>query len=177
MFDIVSFIPRAVSQGIPLLYGSTGEIITEKTGNLNLGIPGVMYVGAISGVIGSFFYEQSGNMNGFLAITKLGGYIILCSILADYAGLLVKNMPITKCILTGFLEITNGIAAIGNAPIPIDTKLLLTGGMLGFGGVCCTLQTVSILHAAGLSTKKYIYHRIRLCIATILSYLFVIYVL
>lgn len=116
-------------------------------------------------------------MNGFLAITKLGGYIILCSILADYAGLLVKNMPITKCILTGFLEITNGIAAIGNAPIPIDTKLLLTGGMLGFGGVCCTLQTVSILHAAGLSTKKYIYHRIRLCIATILSYLFVIYVL
>ena len=30
-------------QGIPLLYGSTGEILTEKSGNLNLGIPGVMY--------------------------------------------------------------------------------------------------------------------------------------
>ena len=27
-------------QGIPLLYGSTGEILTEKSGNLNLGIPG-----------------------------------------------------------------------------------------------------------------------------------------
>ena len=59
MFDFTSFIPRAVSQGIPLLLGSTGEIITEKSGNLNLGLPGVMYVGAISGVIGSFFYEQS----------------------------------------------------------------------------------------------------------------------
>ena len=35
-FDIVSFIPRAVMQGIPLLYGSTGEILTEKSGNLNL---------------------------------------------------------------------------------------------------------------------------------------------
>ena len=33
--------------------------MTEKSGNLNLGLPGVMYVGAISGVIGSFFYEQS----------------------------------------------------------------------------------------------------------------------
>jgi len=59
MFDLVSFIPRAVVQGIPLLYGSTGEIITEKSGNLNLGIPGIMYVGAISGVIGSFLYERS----------------------------------------------------------------------------------------------------------------------
>ena len=36
---IVSFIHRAVMQGIPLLFGATGEIITEKSGNLNLGIP------------------------------------------------------------------------------------------------------------------------------------------
>ena len=71
MLGFLSFIPRAVGQGIPLLYGCTGEIITEKSGNLNLGIPGVMYVGAISGVIGSFFYENSvngGAMNGFLAL-------------------------------------------------------------------------------------------------------------
>ena len=34
MFDIVSFIPRAVAQGIPLLFGSTGETLTEKSGNL-----------------------------------------------------------------------------------------------------------------------------------------------
>ncbi len=59
MFDIVAFIPRAVMQGIPLLLGSTGETLTEKSGNLNLGIPGVMYVGGICGVIGSFLYEQS----------------------------------------------------------------------------------------------------------------------
>ena len=29
MLDLVSFLPRAVMQGIPLLYGSTGEILTE----------------------------------------------------------------------------------------------------------------------------------------------------
>ena len=56
---LLAFIPRAIVQGIPLLYGSTGEITTEKSGNLNLGIPGVMYVGGICGVIGSFFYERS----------------------------------------------------------------------------------------------------------------------
>ena len=69
---LLAFIPRAIVQGIPLLYGSTGEIITEKSGNLNLGIPGVMYVGAISGVIGSFFYERSAGsaaaMNPVLAV-------------------------------------------------------------------------------------------------------------
>ena len=56
---LLAFIPRAIVQGIPLLYGSTGEIITEKSGNLNLGIPGVMYVGGICGVIGSFFYAHA----------------------------------------------------------------------------------------------------------------------
>ena len=57
--DLHRSFPAAVMQGIPLLYGSTGEILTEKSGNLNLGIPGIMYVGGICGVIGAFFYEQS----------------------------------------------------------------------------------------------------------------------
>ena len=56
---IIGFIQRAVVQGIPLLFGSTGEILTEKSGNLNLGVPGIMYMGGMSGVIGAFLYEQS----------------------------------------------------------------------------------------------------------------------
>ena len=62
MFDFVSFIPRAIAQSIPLLFGSTGEIITEKSGNLNLGIPGVMYVGGICGVI-FFFFSASARLS------------------------------------------------------------------------------------------------------------------
>ena len=37
------FFSKAVSQGMPLLLGATGEIITEKAGHLNLGIPGIMH--------------------------------------------------------------------------------------------------------------------------------------
>ncbi|MBR4711616.1 MAG: ABC transporter permease [Clostridia bacterium] len=58
-------LPSAVMQGIPLLCGATGETITEKSGNLNLGIPGIMYVGAICGVAGAYYYDQS-----VTAITK-----------------------------------------------------------------------------------------------------------
>ena len=56
---LMTFIPRAVVQGVPLMLGSTGETLTEKSGNLNLGIPGIMYVGGITGVIGSYLYDKS----------------------------------------------------------------------------------------------------------------------
>ena len=56
---IATIINKAIVQGIPLLFGSTGEIITEKSGNLNLGIPGIMYMGGSAGVIGAYIYEQS----------------------------------------------------------------------------------------------------------------------
>ena len=59
MLTIINFIQRAILQGTPLLYGATGEILTEKSGNLNLGIPGIMYIGALSGVVGGFMYQTS----------------------------------------------------------------------------------------------------------------------
>ncbi len=55
---IVAVICSAFIQSIPLLLGSTGEILTEKSGNLNLGIPGIMYVGGCSGVMGAYIYEH-----------------------------------------------------------------------------------------------------------------------
>ncbi|MBQ3281329.1 MAG: ABC transporter permease [Eubacterium sp.] len=94
MFDIVAFIPRAVAQAVPLLYGCTGETISEKAGNLNLGIPGVMYVGAIAGVIGAFTYEQStsGALNPTLAIIIPMACCLLGSLLM---GLLYSFLTIT----------------------------------------------------------------------------------
>lgn len=56
---IATIINKAIVQGIPLLFGSTGEIITEKSGNLNLGIPGIMYIGGSAGVISAYIYESS----------------------------------------------------------------------------------------------------------------------
>lgn len=66
---LIRFLPRAVTQGIPLLFGCTGEILTEKSGNLNLGIPGIMYAGGISGIIGGYFYETNcTEPNAFLLV-------------------------------------------------------------------------------------------------------------
>ena len=108
---ITSFLHRAVMQGIPLLFGSTGEIITEKSGNLNLGIPGIMYVGGISGVIGSFLYENSlpdkSNPNAFLIIAIpllacLLGSFLMGLIYAFLTTTLRANQNVTGLALTTF---------------------------------------------------------------------------
>ena len=116
MFDLVSFIPRAVMQGIPLLYGSTGEILTEKSGNLNLGIPGVMYVGGICGVIGSFFYEQAVPAEEMSALLALG-IPLACSLLGSLLmGLLYSFLTITLRAnqnVTGLALTTFGVG-VGN---------------------------------------------------------------
>ena len=46
---IITFLVSAIKFGMVLLFGSTGETITEKSGHLNLGIPGVMCVGTAFG--------------------------------------------------------------------------------------------------------------------------------
>ena len=69
MFDFVAFIPRAVAQGIPLMLGSTGETLTQKSGNLNLGVEGIMFMGGALGLGGVYYYEKlSSSPNGFVAI-------------------------------------------------------------------------------------------------------------
>ena len=107
---IIQFICRAILLGVPLLYGSTGEIITEKSGHLNLGIPGVMYVGAISGVVGSFLYENAcgnkvENMNAFLAVIipllcSVAGAVIMGLIYSFLTVTLHANQNVTGLALT-----------------------------------------------------------------------------
>ena len=59
MSIIIVFLQKAIAQGIAILYVANGEILTEKTGNLNLGVPGMMYMGGVAGLIGAFLYENS----------------------------------------------------------------------------------------------------------------------
>ena len=59
MSIIIVFLQKAIAQGIAILYGANGEILTEKSGNLNLGVPGMMYMGGVAGLIGAFLYENS----------------------------------------------------------------------------------------------------------------------
>ena len=111
MSVIIIFIQKAIVQGMGILFGALGEILTEKSGNLNLGIPGIMYIGGMSGVIGAFFYENSltdkGDANAFLAIFIPLISCVLGSLLAGmiYSFLTVTlkaNQNVTGLALTTF---------------------------------------------------------------------------
>ena len=105
---IIAFIQRAIVQGIPLLFGSTGEIITEKAGHLNLGTAGVMYVGGIAGVIGAFIYENSvETINPVLAViipivTSIIGSLIMGLIYSVLTVTFRANQNVTGLALTTF---------------------------------------------------------------------------
>lgn len=56
---MVTFITSAICIGMVFLYGCIGEIITEKAGHLNLGIPGIMCMGTAGGCYGVALYMGS----------------------------------------------------------------------------------------------------------------------
>ena len=53
---MIAFLVSAIRLGMTFLFGSTGETIAEKSGHLNLGIPGVMCVGASCGCYVEYLY-------------------------------------------------------------------------------------------------------------------------
>ncbi|MBR3084274.1 MAG: ABC transporter permease [Oscillospiraceae bacterium] len=126
MFDFASFIPRAVVQGIPLLFGATGETLTEKSGNLNLGIPGIMYVGGISGVIGAFLYEQScgGDVVPALAL--------LIPLLSCLAGSLL--MGLLYCFLTVTLRANQNVTGLAMTTFGVGFGNFFGGSLIKLTG-------------------------------------------
>ena len=142
MFDLVSFIPRAIAQSIPLLYGSTGEIITEKSGNLNLGIPGVMYVGGICGVIGSFLYEQSfadpSQMNPALGIL----IPLLCCLLGSLL------MGLLYCFLTVTLRATQNVTGLAMTTFGVGFGNFFGGSLIKLAGA--DVPSISLSATSGL---------------------------
>lgn len=90
----VSLIFSAILNGAPLLFGTVGEIITEKSGNLNLGVEGMMYMGGAVGLAGAFYYEKAAGMNTLAPLAII--IALLCAFLAGaFAALIFSFITIT----------------------------------------------------------------------------------
>ena len=108
-FNLIGLIRAAILNGTPLLFGTSGEILTEKSGNLNLGVEGLMYMGGAFGLCGAFVY---GNIAGDNAIGWVAVIIsLLCAFAAGVFGSLIfsfltitlrANQNVTGLALTIF---------------------------------------------------------------------------
>lgn len=107
------FLHNAIRFAAVFIFGSTGEIIIEKSGHLNLGIPGIMCFGAVGGCIGEQIYMNSvanGSPESAFGAVMLG--ILFAMLFAGMMGLLYGYMTISlRCNqnVTGLTITTFGI--------------------------------------------------------------------
>ena len=125
--DFAYILSRAVAQGLPLLFGSNGEILNEKSGNLNLGIPGIMISGGVAGIVGALVYENSTpNPNGFVGLLVSMLCSVSCSLL----------LSLIYCFLTVTLRANQNVTGLA---------LTIFGSGLGnfYGGSISTILGIS----------------------------------
>ena len=120
---MINLFISAIVFGTVILYGALGEILTEKSGNLNLGVPGVMYLGGIAGLASAFAYELF-TPNPIPAVCLFISFV--CAFLAAALGGLVYS----------FLTIT----LRANQNVTGLTLTIFGGGVANFfGGALNTL--------------------------------------
>ncbi len=95
---LINFLFASIKAGIPLLFGTTGEIVTEKSGNLNLGVEGMMYMGAF---VGFYTAYRSDNLLIALIATFATG-VFAALIYAFLTVTMMANQNVCGLTLTIF---------------------------------------------------------------------------
>ncbi|MBR1628055.1 MAG: ABC transporter permease [Lachnospiraceae bacterium] len=139
----IRFIPRAVGQGIPLMFGSVGETLTEKSGNLNLGTAGIMYVGGICGVIGAFLYETgTETMNPFLGIA----IPLFCCLLGSLL------MGLLYCFLTVSLRANQNVTGLAMTTFGVGFGNFFGGSLIKLSGA--DVPSIALSKSSGFFAAK-----------------------
>ena len=108
MDSFVSLIQAAVVFGTVIMFGAVGETLTEKSGNLNLGVPGIMYLGGFAGFASAYLYENSVAEPNMVLCVVLA---LFCAFIASMLGGLIysfltislrANQNVTGLALTTF---------------------------------------------------------------------------
>ncbi len=109
-------------------------------------------------------------IDSFLILVKLCGYLILFSILSKGIEMLLpKEAFVTSAFLTSVLEITNGLSLIAALPHGL-LRTTFAIGALSFGGLCCILQTNSVISNTSLSLTSYICKKLLITLLTLLLF-------
>ena len=108
---------------------------------------------------------DAGIINGFETLIKICGYIMMFSIFAEIAQSIPYGSSFPKLVLTGCLEVTNGISALSQFSCNHFQKYLLTVLFLALNGISGLFQTASLLSVSNLSIKQYLKMKLLLIVA------------
>ena len=174
----VNFIFAAVKAGTPLLFGTTGEILTERAGNLNLGVEGMMYMVAFRGfyvglktgnlllaLLAAFVFGMGGALiYAFLTVTLKANQNVTGLTLtifgtgfANFFGeMMIRNTPGGQPKLpSGLLKALSERPLLGDIQIPIISKLLSANPLVYLAIVVAIICGVYISRTrAGLKMRS-----------------------
>ncbi len=94
----ILFLVKAFSSGTPILFGTLGEIVNEKSGHLNLGVQGMMAIGGCAGFLTGYY---TNNLLLALLAAFVGG-LLSSLIYAFLTVTLMANQNVTGLSLTIF---------------------------------------------------------------------------
>ncbi|NLW21148.1 MAG: ABC transporter permease [Clostridiales bacterium] len=121
MDQATAFLYAAILASVPLLYGTLGEILTQKAGNINLGVEGMMYLGAIAGFLAGYHTDS-------LALTLILAMLAGAAGASVYALLTVTlkaNQNVTGLTLTIFgTGVANFLGEQAKLAVPVGTAFM-----------------------------------------------------
>ena len=100
--------------------------------------------------------------SSIISILKASGFLnIIILMITPVFNILHIDSSFIYGILTGLLEITNGISSVSSINIKaISVNVIITAFLLGFGGLSVLLQVLSITSKTDLSIKPYVYGKL-----------------
>jgi simple sugar transport system permease protein len=118
---IIPILAAAVRSGTPILYATLGEILTERSGVLNLGMEGLMLIGAFSGFMAA---HSTGN--------PWAGVVV-----AFLAGACVSLVHAFLCVTVGANQVVSGLAVtmFGTGASSLLGRKMIGETIAGFGKV------------------------------------------
>lgn len=143
-------------------FANLGEILAES---INSSISTILLIGGFVVIFSSV-----------ISILKSSGIIhILSDCFSPILQALNIDTSFASPLISGFLEITNGISTISNiSNKKISTNLIFTAFLLGFGGISVLLQVLSITSKSDLSIKPYVYGKLlHGILASFYTYIFI----
>ena len=145
IFFLTSFFVSVMAASTPLLLAATGELVTERAGVLNLGVEGMMLVGAISGFAvgystGSVWLGALAAAAGGMALAALFGLLtlnLLCNQTAAGLALTIFGRGFSSLMGAGFVGIKGVVmpklAIPGLSDLPLIGPVLFGQDALVYG--------------------------------------------
>ena len=124
----------------------------------------------------SFQKVDSSIMNSFETLIKIGGYMMLFSVILRLFQNLPFSIPGMLCLLP-FLEVTNGVVMIAESILPVSIQYPAILGLTAFGGLCSVAQTQCMIQKAGFPIFPYIIQKLAAALtASLLGTLYLLFI-